>query len=337
MSQDIVIGMDIGGTIVRIGAFSPTGELLDIREAPIEAARGPQFGLDRIAGLVQTMIEELYIEGQGGPSPVHISNRKPSAQLIGIGIGCTGPVDPIKGTIHNPYTLPTWENVPIVDFMQRQFGVPVCLENDADVAALGEYWQGAGRGVERLCAVTVGTGIGTANISHGKIVRGFGGWHPEGGHMIIDPNGPACYCGGNGCWESLASGSAIARHAREQIAAQPDRAKMLLERCNNDPTTISARDVAEAARQGDSLAGEMIDRAAGYISLGIINLIMMIFPDVIVLSGGVMKNFDLFELRLKTIIEKHDIMLPASQVKIVPASLGYHAGVYGAAFAMVNQ
>ena len=122
-----------------------------------------------------------------------------------------------RGTINNPYTLPTWEDVPIVDFLVDRFGVPVSLENDADAAALGEYWQGAGRDVQRLCAVTVGTGIGTAYILHGKIVRGNGGWHPEGGHMIIDPSGPQCYCGAKGCWESLASGSAIALFAREQF------------------------------------------------------------------------------------------------------------------------
>jgi glucokinase len=336
LNKDIVIGMDIGGTVVRLGAFTCAGEPVEMREAPIEAARGPQFGLERIASLVQSVIEKLHISNFGTGTGVNI-HSKDGGNLVGIGVGCTGPLDLIRGTINNPYTLPTWEDVPIVDFLVDRFGVPVSLENDADAAALGEYWQGAGRDVQRLCAVTVGTGIGTAYILHGKIVRGNGGWHPEGGHMIIDPSGPKCYCGGSGCWESLSSGSAIARVARELVQAQPDKAKTLLDLNAGDFSQITAKSVAQAARQGDSLASEVIDRAAEYFSLGIINIIMMLFPDVIVLSGGVMESFDLFKPTLEKAIRRHEVMLPANQVEILPASLGYHAGVYGAAFLMVNQ
>ena len=125
----------------------------------------------------------------------------------------------LRGLILNPGTLPGWVDVPIADYLAERFQAPACLENDADAAALGEYWMGAGRGVSRLYAVTVGTGIGTACILDGGVYRGQNGFHPEGGHQIVDPTGPECYCGGKGCWESWASGTAIADAARRALSS----------------------------------------------------------------------------------------------------------------------
>ena len=154
--------------------------------------------------------------------------------------------------------------------------------------------------------------------------------------MALDPSGPACYCGANGCWEILASGMAIARTAREQVAAQPSKAEGLLQMCGGNPVQISAKLVAQAAEQGDTLAREVMERAAYYFSLGVVNLITVLFPEVIVLSGGVMKSAALFMPALEQAIRKHDVMQPARRVRILPASLGYYAGVYGAAYSVVN-
>jgi glucokinase len=329
LSEHILIGIDIGGTIVRLGTFSPQGRLLGMREAPIEAAQGPQAGLDLIRRMVEAALRDPQMSGSK-------DRASQPANLTGIGVGCTGPLDPLRGIINNPFTLPTWESVPIVDYLNGCFHVPVKLENDADAAALGEYWQGAGRGVKRLSAITVGTGIGTALILDGHIDRGLDGWHPEGGHMALDPCGPACYCGANGCWEILASGMAIARTAREQVAEQPYRAGGLLKLSGGDPAVITAKLVAQAAEQGDPLARELIERAAYYFSLGVVNLITVLFPEVIVLSGGVMKSAALFMPALEQAIRKHEVMQPAGRVRILPASLGYYAGVYGAAYSVVN-
>ena len=316
---DIVIGLDIGGTVVRAGAFTPQGDLLALREKLIEAARGPEAGLQRI----QNLIQETLSESAAADAQTETTENK----LVGIGIGCTGPIDRRFRTINNPYTLPTWENVAIVSWLQEHFGVPITLENDADVAALGEYWQGAGRGANHLYAITVGTGIGTALISKGQIYRGLDGTHPEGGHIVIDPSGPMCYCGAHGCLESLASGTAIARMAIQ--------AGLNLE--IEDPADITARIVAEAALAGDRHAAKIMEKAAYYFALGVGNFITLYMPDVVVLSGGVMRSVELFMPALQRAVQQRAVLLPAGRVRILPARLGYYAGLYGAAYTIIQE
>jgi glucokinase len=318
MPKPVVVGIDLGGTRARTGAFDRAGDLLAFKEMGIEAGRGFEAGLERIAALIDETLAACD-----------------APDLQGIGISSTGPVDVQHGVINNPLTLPTWENVPIVSRLEKRFGAPGCIENDGDAAALGEYWRGAGRGVRRLYAVTVGTGIGAACIIDGQIYRGMGGFHPEGGHQVIDPSGPPCYCGARGCWESLASGPAIARRARELAQADPaGQGAALLSMAGGDLERIDARMVAEAARQGDPLAGQVLDRAAYYLALGIFNIIFLFFPEVIVLSGGVMRSVDLFMPAIRRMLEQANTWIPARQVRITPAELGYHAGMYGAAYAI---
>jgi len=307
----VVIGIDLGGTIVRAGAFDARGHLLSAREIPIEAARGPESGLRKI----QRLIEQVWAETEADA-------------LVGIGIGSTGPVDPIRGRIQNPFTLPTWDDVPISAWMQRAFNVPVTLENDADAAALGEYWKGAGQMTKRLFAVTLGTGVGTALIADGHIYRGMDGLHPEAGHMLLDPAGPLCYCGAHGCWESLCAGPAIVRDVLSRDLFQ----SRLLQNAGGDRAKIDARMIASAARDGDPVARAAMEKAAGYFGLGIVNVIINFIPEMIVLSGGLMKSSDLFLPAMHQAIAAHSVMTPAKQVRILPAQLGYHAGLYGAAY-----
>lgn len=310
------IGVDLGGTIVRAGALDADGHLLAVREIPIEAARGAETGLRSIQALIDLVLAE-----SGADS------------LAGIGIGSTGPVDPIRGTIHNPYTLPTWENVPITGWMQAAFHVPVTLENDADVAALGEYWRGAGRSVQRLFAVTVGTGVGTALVQDGQIYRGLHGLHPETGHLLLDPSGPPCYCGAHGCWESFCAGPSIVRDVLERDLSTSSLPHM----AGGDLGRIDARMVAEAARAGDPAALHAITKAARYFGLGIVNVIIAFLPEMIVLSGGLMKSSDLFLPAAQQAIQAHSVMVPAAEVRLLPAQLGYHAGIYGAAYTIWSR
>jgi len=310
MKEKILVGIDLGGTNVRAGVVTTAGGLIASQECPIEARQGPQAGMEKIAGLITLVADEA-----GG-------------RLQAIGIGSTGPVDRDLGAIQNPYTLPTWENVNIVGLLRERFHVPVIIENDADAAALGESWVGAGRGLPRLCMVTFGTGVGTAFIYDGKIYRGVGGAHCEGGHMILDPSGPECYCGAKGCWESLASGTAIGAYAREQAASRPT---LMTDLAGGDLERIDAATVAEAARRGDPLAAGIVDRAADYIALGLVNLIVLFLPDGIVLTGGVMRSFDLMEARIRSVISRHNIMSPVDKVALRLAALGQRAGMIGAA------
>jgi glucokinase len=260
-------------------------------------------------------------------------------------------VDPAQGIVNNPYTLPTWENVPLRTWLEERFSVPARLENDADMAALGEYWKGAGKGIKRLYAITVGTGIGTALIVDGQIYRGFDGCHPEGGHQVIDPSGPLCYCGAHGCWESLASGSAIALMAREAVKGIYNfnrhynngqtqgelRAMRESPLRNVDPDHIDAQLVAEMAQKGDSLAMKIMEKAAYNFSLGVVNVVLLFTPDLIVLSGGVMMSSDLFMPALHEAMQRHNVMVPADKVHIRQAQLGSYAGMYGAAYTILQR
>ena len=300
MTHKIAIGVDLGGTHVRAGAFDEEGQLLGQDEARI-ASIGPDDGLGVIEQLIQSMLDSVN-----------------ASTLLGIGIGSTGPLDPQRGTINNPYTLAGWSDVPIVKRLNQVFHVPVRLENDADAAALGEYWQGAGRGAKRLYAVTVGTGVGTALIVDGKIYRGVDGSHPEGGHQLIDPNGPECYCGHRGCWESLISGPAIANAGRDTL-------------------NMDAASIAEAARQGDKRALVIMQKAARDFSLGMVNIISFFVPDVLVLSGGVMRSADLFLPTLEQTLKTPNPMVPFQSVRILPAQLGYYAGLYGGAYMILSE
>lgn len=314
MSGRVAVGVDIGGTLVRVGAFDGEGQLLGQKEAGI-ASVGPRNGLRLIEELIQQTLDSVKAKA-----------------LLGIGVGCTGPLDIMRGLVNNPYTLAGWSNVHIVEHLNKAFSVPVKLENDADAAALGEYWKGAGRGAHKLYAVTVGTGVGTALIVEGKIYRGADGSHPEGGHQLIDPNGPECYCGYCGCWESLISGPAISSQARSAGANEG-----LVQLAGGDPERIDARLVAQAARDGDPTATAIMQKAARDFSLGIINIISFFVPDVIVLSGGVMKSADLFLPTLERMLKTPNPMVPFDRVQIVPAQLGYYAGLYGGACMTLNE
>lgn len=212
--------------------------------------------------------------------------------------------------------------------LRERFGIPVTIENDADAAALGKSWMGAGQGLPRLVMATIGTGVGTAFIQNGRIYRGMDGVHCEGGHMILDSSGPECYCGAKGCWESLASGTAIGAYAREQATSIPTLMTKLAE---GDIQRIDAAIVAQAARRGDPLAIEIINRSADYIGLGLVNLIALFLPECIVLTGGVMRSFDLMEARIRLVIGRHNVMAPADRVALLMASLGQQAGMIGAA------
>jgi glucokinase len=341
LAQEYAIGIDLGATTLRLGAFLPTGErILDVQSGN-KAELGPAAGVAHILDQCARLIDQVSVKGL------------PASGLLGIGVGSTGPTDSIRGHLINPLTMPGWLNVPIVEPLESRFGVPACLENDAAAAALGEYWQGAGRAdngepaasasppVSRLYAVTVGTGIGTAFICDGQVYRGADGYHPEGGHLIVDPSGPACYCGANGCLESMSSGRAIASSAREALEssspANGEPGSILLSMAGRDPNRLSAEMVCQAARQGDSLARQVIDGAAQAFGLGLHSILMLFYPEMVVLSGGVMRSLDLYMPAIEHAIARANVYIPASRVLIQPARLGYYAGIYGAAYAVLKK
>jgi glucokinase len=311
-----IIGVDLGASYVRVGLFDMEGTVIDFQHQPLGKMKTAATGYEATVSLIEKVLEE---------------NQSPD--IAGIGIGATGPVNPQEGTMISPYTEPAWQYIPITKPISDYFHVPCIIENDADTAALGEYWQGAGVDCKRLLAVTVGTGIGTAFLINGEIYRGLDGVHPEGGHHIIDPDGPECYCGVKGCWESLASGEAITAYAK-QIALNNPQWMQQIGVSHIDE--IDGGVVAKAAEEKNTIALDVMLREAYYLAIGLVNMIMIYAPEKIVLSGGVIKSYSLLKDTVHQVVYHENLMLPIEKVHIELAKLGYFTGVTGAAYALLQ-
>jgi len=293
--------VDIGGTKIAVGVVDDNAKVLSRLEAPTDPDRY-SAGIDLIAGMLRETAKQAGVE------------------LSGIGIGSTGPVDPMRGEFGDVDFLPGWRGKNPVKDLARTFNVQVALENDGDAAALAEAGWGAGRNCKRLIYVTVGTGIGGGMVFDGQLYRGVDGAHPEVGHHVVDPAGPECSCGFHGCWESLAAGPAIVTWlAGHAPAGYPHR------------EGITAKKICELARQGDAVALQAVEHEAYYLGLGLANLINLFTPDAIVLSGSVMKSAPLFLDRIREVIRRGCRFVPAEKTKLTLASLGDDTNLIGAA------
>ena len=297
----IIGAVDIGGTKIAVGMVNDAGKVLARLQAPTE----PNNYADSL-NLIAAMLRETA--------------QKASVELTGIGIGSTGPVDPMRGEFGDVDFMPGWRGKGLAKDLAQIFNVRVALENDGDAAALGEAGWGAGRNRSRLIYVTVGTGIGGGIIIDGRLYRGVDGAHPEVGHQVLDPAGPQCSCGFRGCWESLAAGPAmvawIARHAPAGYAHRE---------------VITAKKICELAQQGDNVALQAVEHEAYYLGLGLANLINLFTPDAIVLSGSVMKSAPLFLDRIREVIRSGCRFVPAEKTQLTLASLGDDTNLIGAA------
>ncbi|HMH07479.1 MAG TPA: ROK family protein, partial [Terriglobales bacterium] len=261
----MIAAVDIGGTKIAVGIVDDDGRVLARQQTPTSADLGYSRAFDRTSDLLRQVAHTT------------------GAEITGIGIGSTGPVDPFSGEIGDVNFLPGWQGSRIVADLKRLFRVRVAMENDADAAALGEAGWGAGRNKTRLIYITVGTGIGGGIILDGALYRGVDHAHPEIGHHVIDASGPACMCGFHGCWESLASGPAMVAWMKTEAPAEyPHR------------ENLAAQRICGLALAGDKLARRAVDREAYYLGLGLANLVVLFTPDAIVLGGSVMKSANLF-------------------------------------------
>jgi glucokinase len=303
--EGLVGAVDIGGTNMTVGVIDGSGRVLQRADTVTVAREGFDQAMSRVGGLLEQL------------------GSKVGQRLSGIGIGCTGPIDPFSGEISEVENLPGWRGNNPVAVLGQRFSLRVAMENDADAAALGELLWGAGHGWRNLICVTVGTGIGGGIILNGSLYRGVGGAHPEiGHHSIDDSSGPRCYCGARGCWESLASGTAIAAHARATAPADyPGR------------EALTTEDLCARARRGDTFAQRAVERAGHYLGVGVANLITLYAPDAIVLSGNVMESADLFMPLIREVVRGSCGLVPASQIKLTTATLGNAAPLVGAAAA----
>jgi glucokinase len=293
--------VDIGGTKIAVGVVDENGRVLARAETPTDSD-SYAAGLDAIVGMLRQ------------------TEKDSGAKFRGIGIGSTGPIDPIRGEFGDVDFLPGWRGKSLVRDLEDRFKLNAALENDGDAAALAEAGWGAGRNRTRLIYITVGTGIGGGIILDGKLYRGVDGAHPEVGHQVVDPAGPQCSCGFRGCWESLAAGPAMVAWIESHAPAGYVHRE-----------GITAKRICELAHEGDEVALQAVEHEAFYLGLGLANLINLFTPDAIVLSGSVMKSAPLFLGRIREVIRSGCRFVPAGKTELTLASLGDDTNLIGAA------
>jgi glucokinase len=312
-NRELILGIDLGGTKIATVIAIARGEILSRGYSPTPAQAGP----DAVIASIFTTIEKNLSSGKVEPS-----------QLLGIGIAAAGIIDCDNGKVVFSPNLPGWNEVPLQDAVEQRFGVPTYLGNDANLAALGEWRFGVKEKVANLIYITVSTGIGGGIIADGKLYTGACGTAGEVGHMTIDVNGPRCNCGNVGCWESLASGTALAREAVKQINQGANTS--IVELVNGDVSRIDAKVISLAAEQGDELARELISRLGYYFGVGLANLVNIFNPELILIGGGLAKMGDLLLKPAIKVVRERAFKAPSNFVEIRPALLGDDSGVLGA-------
>jgi len=313
-TDDLILGIDLGGSKILTAAVNSRGEMLSSDESITPATEGRE-------AVIQSIVESSHrVLKQAG---VAIS------EIYAIGIGAAGISNPETGILFTSPNLPGWRDIPLRDIIQEKLGKKTFLTNDANAAALGEFYFGAARGTRNFIYITLSTGIGGGIVIDGKIYSGAIGAAGEVGHMTIDDGGPICNCGNRGCWETLASGTALAKEARHRI--KEGVRTSILEYAEGDVEKVTAQTVHSAAEQSDSLAKELIARTGYYVGVGLANLINIFNPELIVIGGGLSNIGDmLLKPAFKTAGER--AYKEAFQaVRFASAELGRNSGVLGAA------
>lgn len=313
-----IISVDIGGTQIRAALSDREGNIIHRVAYPTLAEEGPEPVMGRIKEAI----------------------RQAAGQQLGevqtIGIATAGPLDPWEGVIIKAPNLPGWHQVPLKAIIEEEFGLPTYVGNDANLAALAEQRFGAGKGTQDLIYITHSTGIGGGIIVDGRMLLGSKGLGAEVGHITLDIDGPRCGCGNIGCLEAMAAGPAIARNAVQAIEA--GRETLILDLVDGDLSRISAKEVNEAAQQGDSLAMELIRQAGELLGIGLVSLIHLFNPEIIVIGGGVSKAGDLlFEPVRETVRARCMAKAYWRDTPIVPAALGDDVGLMGGIALVLSQ
>ncbi|MEH2093585.1 ROK family protein [Nostoc sp.] len=317
----LILALDFGGTKLAAGLVNIGSRKwlrYERRLSPVGADASTDLGIMR--SLIYSLLEDA----------------KPAA----IGVSFGGPVDASTGTVRLSHHVAGWENIPLKELLEDEFGVSVGVDNDANIAALGEHRFGAGQGYDSLFYITVSTGVGGGWILNGQPWRGAGGMAGEIGHIVVDPAGPVCLCGKRGCVERLASGPYMARNAREILENEPQRrgelrdGKVLRDLVGDDLRLLTGQLVSEAAAAGDDLAKEVLHKAAWALGVGIGNVANLMNPQRFVLGGGVMKAGEDFWRVVRQVAR--ETALPEVDFEIVPAVLGDDAPLWGGvAIAMI--
>ena len=311
MGKNHFVGVDIGGTKVAAGLVDADGKILSHERVPMVSISSPQDGLNAVLSAIAKVI----------------SNG--TADLAGIGICAPGPLDPKTGIILNPPNVPCWRDFPLAESVQKLHPVPVKVDNDANAAALAEAKWGAARGYKHVFYATIGTGIGTGIVLDGKIYHGRTGSAGEGGHVSIDYRGPTCRCGKPGCIEILASGTAIAQRARDQVAAGGQ--SRMLELAGGKPAAITGEVIVKAYGDGDALAKEILNEAVEMLAVWLSNMIDLLDPDVIVIGGGAAALYQPFFDQIRERVAMLTVNPRSGEIPVLAARYGADSGIAGGA------
>lgn len=324
MSARWLIGVDIGGTNTVVAAVPFQGGMpTALRSFSTRPARGADAVVTETADAAEAVIAEA-LSAEGGTRD----------DVLGVGIGCPGPLDLTTGIVGATPNL-GWEGYPIRDRISEALGLPASLDNDANCATYGEWWQGVGRGTRSLAGVTLGTGIGGGFIENGRLLRGASGSACEIGHTTIDITGRRCGCGNYGCLEAYASGPNIAARAREGLEAGYE--SRLVEMVGGDLDRLTAATIYEALTLGDPYAAEVMKETAGFLGVGLANLVNTLNPEMIVIVGGVTRAGEHLFGPLRSEVRRRAFKSAVEACTIVPGALPETAGVIGAAGVFVME
>jgi len=313
-NMPLVLGVDLGGTKILTAVVDSQGKLLSRDHSVTPAARGPEAVIQAIVESAERSVTQAGME---------------ASELAAVGIGAPGLSNPETGILFTSPNLPGWQDVPLRDIIEQRLGRKTFLINDANAAALGELYFGAAIGARNFVYVTISTGIGGGIVVDGQIYRGVTGTAGEVGHMTIADDGPLCNCGNKGCWEMLASGTALARYAKERI--RQGASTTILDYTNGEIEKVTAETVQKAAQAGDNLANELILNTAYYIGVGLASLINIFNPELIVIGGGLSNMGDMLLEPAYEVAKGRAFGESYRAVRFVTALLGRNSGVLGVA------
>lgn len=316
-SAGYVLGVDVGANHLLAVITDLEGNILAENYRNFDISAGPEKGLSLITDHIHEVLATHHV---------------PRNRLLGIGLGVPGPLDYTTGTVIAPPIMPGWDRFPLRQLLSQEFGLPVLVENDANLGAVAEKWRGAGLGYQNLAFVKMGTGIGCGLILDSKIYRGQRGSAGEIGHVTITRDGPPCKCGSYGCLESMAAAPAISNRAR--LAIEAGRKTSLADYGDSPPTP---QQIAEAAGQGDKLALELIEDAGRYIGIALATLINLFNPGIIVLGGGVTAIGEPLMNPIRETARNRSLLVSYEETEIVISKLGREAVALGAVMLVLQE
>ncbi|MCK5451514.1 MAG: ROK family protein [Candidatus Omnitrophica bacterium] len=313
-----IIGVDIGGTKIAAGIVSDRGKVISSMVLPTRAKEGFKVSLGQVFGSISGLLAESGLSMK---------------EIDAIGICAPGPLDPIKGIVHNPPNLMGWKNVPLVELIEKKFKKSVKLENDANAAGMAEVIWGAAKGYKHVFYVTVSTGIGTAVIIDGKIYHGKNGMAGECGHATInyDDKKAKCNCGNIGCIETLASGPVRLKQFSDLLKKKPGLKKQFMKDVGKNLERVLMTDIAKAARKGNKLALKTIREHGELLGVWLGSMISILDPEIIVIGGGISLAGEVLFREIRRSIPSHTINLNALKTPVVQAKLKKDVGMFGAA------